>query len=149
MDAQVTAPAKRLARWCYERGLDERILGAGEQLLGRAVTQALGRRATPQLEHALWQHVAVLFRQRRHWDTTHGIAAPAAATCLWCAIAGRDCPQHAPARCRVCSGPIHRSILEEGFDSHPCCDGTVGPATYADLEYVTQMLGATLLPQPA
>jgi hypothetical protein len=66
MDAQVTAPAKRLARWCYERGLDERILGAGEQLLGRAVTQALGRRATPQLEHALWQHVEVLLRQRRH-----------------------------------------------------------------------------------
>ena len=56
MDAQLTAAAKTLARWCYERGVDERVLTAGEQILGRTVDQALGRRASPQREHALWQH---------------------------------------------------------------------------------------------
>lgn len=149
MDEQLTAPAKRLARWCYERGVDERVLTADEQLRGRAVVQVLGRRATPQLEHALWQQVAGLLRQRRHWDTSHDVAPPPTAVCLWCAIAHQDCPQHAPARCRVCSGPMHRSILEEGFDTHPCCDRSVGPGTYADLEHLTRVLGATPLPQSA
>jgi hypothetical protein len=149
MDAQLTAAAKTLARWCYERGVDERVFDAGEQILGRAVDQALGRRATPQLEHALWQHVAGLLRQRRQWDSAHQVTAPPAAECLWCAITRQDCPQHAPCRCRVCSGLMHRSILEEGFDTHPCCDRTVGPGTYADLEHITEVLGAKPLPQPA
>lgn len=150
MDEQLTGPAKRLARWCYDRGIDARIVDAGEQLLGRAVTEALGRRAAPHLERALWQHVSRLLYQRRQWDTEHRVAAPPVPACLGCAIAPADCPEHGPARCRVCAGPLHRSILQEGFDTHPCCDRTVGTRTDADLEHLTQMLGATpLLPQPA
>ena len=38
MDENLTVTAKTLARWCYGRGVDERVLAAGEQLLGRAVT---------------------------------------------------------------------------------------------------------------
>lgn len=150
MDEQLTGPAKRLARWCYDRGIDERILAAGEQLLCRAVTQALGHRAAPHLEHALWEHVCRLLDQGRQWDAQHRVTAPPAAACLWCAVAPADCPDHAPARCRVCSGPMHRSILQEGFDTHPCCDRVVAARPGADLDYLTQMLGATpLLPQPA
>lgn len=33
MDEQLTMAAKTLARWCYVRGVDERVLGVGEQLL--------------------------------------------------------------------------------------------------------------------
>lgn len=37
MDEQLAANAKTLARWCYARGLDERLVGSGEQLRRAAV----------------------------------------------------------------------------------------------------------------
>lgn len=145
----MTGPAKRLARRCYERSIDDGILVAGRSCSAAPSPRPSAAEQRPQLEDVLWQHVAGLLRQRRHCDTTHRVAAPPAAACVSCAIARQDCPQHCRGRCRVCSGPMHRSILEEGFDTHPCCDRTIGPGTYAALEYVTQMLGATPLPQPA
>jgi len=149
MGDQVTAAAKALARWCYDRGVDERVLAVGEQLLGYAVDQALGRRDAPPVEHALWEQVATLLRRRRAWDTAHQITPPPAAECLRCAIASPACPTHAPGRCRICHGPMHRSIRAEGYDTHPCCDRSPGTQTYTDLECVTQLLGATLLAEPA
>ena len=67
MDEQLATAAKMLARWCYARGVDERVLGCGEQLLRAAVDQALGRPAPTHLEHALWQQTATLLGQRRDW----------------------------------------------------------------------------------
>ena len=53
------------------------------------------------------------------------------------------------ARCRACGGQLHGIVVDEGFDTHPCCDrpGSTGSPTV--LEYTAQMLGATLLAQPA
>ena len=68
MDENLTIAAKTLARWCYARGVDERLLGCGEQLLKAAVDQALGRPAPAHLEHELWHQTATLLRQRRDWD---------------------------------------------------------------------------------
>lgn len=50
MDEQLTMAAKTLARWCYARGVDERVLGVGEQLLKAAADQARGRTASAHLE---------------------------------------------------------------------------------------------------
>ena len=44
-DEQLMTAAKTLARWCYSRGVDERVLGCGEQLLkssGRPGTRLTG-----------------------------------------------------------------------------------------------------------
>lgn len=149
MDEQLTVAAKTLARWCYRRGVDERILGCGEQLLQAAVDQALGRPAPPHREHALWQQTATLLRQRRDWDRAHQVSPPPAADCLRCAVAADQCPTHARPRCRACGGQLHRIIVEEGFDTHPCCDRPGAPGSRAVLDRTAQMLGATLLTQPA
>src|SRR3546814_16141099 len=86
MDEQLAANAKTLARWCYARGIDERILECGENLLRSAVDQALGRAAPLHLECLLWQHPAALLGQRRDWARAHQVSGPAAATCLLCAV---------------------------------------------------------------
>src|SRR3546814_11843701 len=65
MDEQLAANAKTLARWCYARGIDERILECGENLLRSAVDQALGRAAPLHLESLLWLHTAALLGQDR------------------------------------------------------------------------------------
>ena len=75
MDEQLMTAAKTLARWCYNRGVDERVLGCGDQL--------------------------------------------------------------------------HRIVVDEGFDTHPCCDRPGGTGSHAVLKHTAQMLGATLLAQPA
>ena len=150
MDEQLTAAAKTLARWCYRRGVDERILNCGEQLLKAAVDQALGRAAPPpQLERALWQQTATLLRRRRDWDRDHKVSPPPAADCLHCAVAGDRCVTHAVRRCRSCGGQLHRIVVEEGFDTHPCCDRPGDTGSHAVLERTAQTLGATLLAQPA
>ena len=95
MDEQLAANAKTLARWCYARGLDERLLGSGEQLRRAAVDQALGRPAPAHLEQALWQQTAALLRQRRDWDRAHQVSPPTPAACLPCAVAVDQCPTHA------------------------------------------------------
>ena len=148
-DEQLMTAAKTLARWCYNRGVDERVLGCGEQLLIAAVDQALGRPAPTHLEHALWQQVATLLRQRRDWDRDHQVTPPPPAACLPCAVAVDECPAHAGRRCRACGGQLHRIVVDEGFDTHPCCDRPSGTGSHAVLEHTAQMLGATLLAQPA
>ncbi|WP_310964034.1 hypothetical protein [Nocardioides terrisoli] len=109
-------------RWCYALGVDERLLGCGEQLRRLAVDQALGRRAPAHLEQALWQQTATLLRQRLDWDRDHQVSPPAPAACLPCAVAADQCPTHADRRCRACGGQLHRIVVDEGFDTHPCCD---------------------------
>lgn len=147
MDEQLTGPAKRLARWCYDRGVDERVLAAGEQLLAAPSPRRSAAEQRPTSSTRCGSTSPVCCTSATN-GTPH--TAPPAAACLWCAIAPGDCPEHTPCRCRVCPGAMHRSILQEGFDTHPCCDRAVGAGTDADLEYLTQMLGATpLLPQPA
>ena len=42
-----------------------------------------------------------------------------------------------------------RIVVDEGFDTHPCCDQPSGTGSHAVLEHRAQMLGATLLAQPA
>ena len=71
MDEQLTMAAKTLARWCYVRGVDERVLSSGEQLRRAAADQALGRTAPAHLEQGLWQQTAALLRLRRDWDREH------------------------------------------------------------------------------
>lgn len=73
MGEQPMTAAKTMARWCYNRGVDERVLGCGEQLLNAAVDQALGRPAPAHPEHPLWQQTATLLRQRRDWDRDHQV----------------------------------------------------------------------------
>lgn len=148
-DEQLMAAAKTLARWCYCRGVDEHVLGYGEKLLEAAVDQALGRPAPAHLQQALWQQVATLLRQRRDWDRDHEVTPPRTAACLPCVVAVEGCPTHADRCCRACGGPLHRIVVDEGFDTHPCCDHPSGTGFHAVLEHTAQMLGATLLAQPA
>ena len=100
----VTRAAKTLARWCYARGLDKRLLGCREQLRRLAVDQAVGRLAPAHLEQALWQQTATLLRQRRGWDRDRPVSPPAPAAYLPCAVAADQCPIHADRRCRACGG---------------------------------------------
>ena len=147
-DEQLMTAAKTLARWCYSRGVDERVLGCGEQLLKAAVDQAFGRPAPAHLEHALWEQVATLLRQRRDWDRDHQVTPPPPAACLPCAVAVEGCPNHAGRRCRACGGQLHRIVVDEGFDTHPCCDRPGANGSLAFLEHTAQLLGATLLAHP-
>jgi len=149
MDEQLAIAAKTLARWCYARGVDERLLGCGEQLLKAAVDQALGRPAPAHLEHELWHQTATLLRQRREWDRDHQLSAPTPATCLPCAVAVDQCAIHAGRRCRACGGQLHRVVVDEGFDTHPCCDRPGADRSRAVPEHTAQLLGATLLAQSA
>ena len=120
-----------------------------DQLLRKAVDEAIGRPAPAHLEHGLWQQTAMLLRQRRDWDRDHQVIPPPDAVCLSCAVAAEQCPTHAGRRCRACGGQLHRIVVDEGFDTHPCCDrpGSTGSPTV--LEHAAQLLGATLLAQPA
>ncbi len=149
MDEQLATAAKTLARWCYRRGVDERVLGCGEQLRKAAVDQALGAPAPAHLEHALWQQTATLLRQRRDWDRDHQVSPPPTAACLPCAVSVEECPTHTDRRCRACGGQMHRILVEEGFDTHPSCDRPDTSGSRAVLEHTAQLLGATLLAQSA
>jgi hypothetical protein len=145
MDEQLTTAAKTLARWCYTRGVDERALGCDEHLLKAAVNQALGRPAPTHLEHALWQQTVTLLRQRRDWDSDHQVSPPPPAPCLTCAVAVKGCPTHVHRLCRACGGQLHRIVIAEGYDTHPCCDPPDTTGSQAVVEHTARMLGATLL----
>ena len=149
MDEQPTAATKTLARWCYGRGVDERILTYGDQLLKTAVDQAIGQPAPAHLEHALWQQTATLLRQRRDWDRDHQVTPPPAAACLPCAVAAEQCPTHAGRRCRTCGGQLHRIVVDEGYDTHPCCDRPDSNGCPTVLEQSAHLVGARLLAQLA
>ncbi|UUW88601.1 hypothetical protein [Pimelobacter simplex] len=50
------------------------------------------------------------------------MSPPTPAACLPYAVAVDHCPTHAGQRCRACGGQLHRIVVDEGFDTHPCCD---------------------------
>ncbi|GAA3519375.1 hypothetical protein [Nocardioides daeguensis] len=131
------------------RGVDERVLGVGEQLLKAAADQALGRTASAHLEQGLWQQTAALLRQRRDWDRDLQVSPPPPAACLPCAVAVDHRPTHAGRRCRAYGGQLHRIVVDEGFDTHPWCDRPGANGSLAFLEQTAHLLGATLLAQPA
>ena len=64
------------------------------------------------------------------------------------AVARDRCPEHTRRLCRVCVGPLHRIVIEEGFETHPCCDRPGENGSLVVLERTAQLLGATLLAQP-
>ena len=148
MSEQLMTAAKTLARWCYNRGVDERVLGCCEQLLKAAVAQALGRPAPAHLEHALWQQAATLLRQRRDWDRDHQVTPPPARGVPALPRGGRGVPhprRPALSRLRWPAAPQRRRRLLR----HPSCDRPDGTGSHTALEHTAQMLGATLLAQPA
>ncbi|MGE9809537.1 hypothetical protein [Janibacter sp. G1551] len=140
---QLAVAAKTLARWCYERGVDERVLRCDTTVLWRAVDQAIGRPTTPaHLERPLWERTAALLRQRRDWDREHHVTPPPTSPCPPCAVAPELCPVHAHPRCRACSGRLHATALAEGFDTHPCCDSGTATAPTDSVHDLLQVLGA-------
>lgn len=86
--------------------------------------------------------------QRRDWDRAHQVSGPAPAKCLLCAVARARCPEHTRRLCRVRPGPLHRIVIEEGFETYPCCDRPGENGSSVVLERTAQLLGATLLAQP-
>ena len=117
--------AKALARWCYEHGVDGRILRCPAELRRKAA-RAAGVAAPHEPADGgvgeTWTLVAELLARRVIWDNEHHITPPRAATCLECAIANGPCARHQPAACRVCGAQLHPIFLEEGHDTHPTCD---------------------------
>ena len=117
--------AKTLARWCYDHGVDGRILRATAELRRKAA-RAAG--VPPPHESAdgragdTWTLVAELLARRVIWDHEHHVTPPRPAACLECAIGTTPCTRHQTAACRVCAGPLHAVFLEEGHDTHPTCD---------------------------
>ena len=117
--------AKALARWCYEHGVDGRILRCPAELRRKAA-RAAG--VTPPHEPGdggagdTWALVAELLVRRVIWDNEHQVTPPRPAACLECAIANSPCARHQPAACRVCGDPLRPVFLEEGHDTHPTCD---------------------------
>jgi len=88
--------AKQLARWCYARGVDVRVLE-----LDPVVLRSIARQAGVNPPHqtgavsATWQLVADLLTARTDWDRRHNHAAPAPAQCVLCAV-GTSCDRHRP-----------------------------------------------------
>ncbi|MEV5003873.1 hypothetical protein [Nocardioides sp. LML1-1-1.1] len=61
-----------------------------------------------------------------------------------------QCAIHVGRRCRACGGQLHRIVIDEGYDTHPCCDRPgADQSPRAVLEHTAQLLGATLLAQSA
>lgn len=117
--------AKTLARWCYDHGVDGRILRCPAELRRKAA-RAAG--VTPPHDPAdggagaTWTLVAELLARRVIWDHDHHVTPPRAATCLECALANGPCARHQAAACRICGSPLHPVFVEEGHDTHPSCD---------------------------
>jgi len=87
--------ANQLARWCYARGVDVRVLE-----LDPAVLRSIARQAGVNPPHQTggtvsptWQLVADLLTARTDWDHRHNHASPAPAECLLCAV-GAGCARH-------------------------------------------------------
>jgi len=149
MDEQLATAAKTLARWCYRRGVDERVLGCGEQLRKAAVDQALGRLAPAHLEHALWQQTATLLCQRRDWDRDHQVSqgpprhacrAPCRSKSALLTLTGAVVPAVAS-----CTG----SSLRRASTPTLRVTGPVRADPGRSSSNTAQLLGATLLAQSA
>jgi hypothetical protein len=86
--------AKQLARWCYARGVDVRVLELNPVVL-RSIARQAGvnpPRCTGTVS-ATWQLVADLLTARTDWDHRHNHASPAPAQCLVCAVRA-GCAHH-------------------------------------------------------
>ena len=149
MDEQLATAAKTLARWCYRRGVDERVLGCGEQLRKAAVDQALGRPAPAHLEHALWQQTATLLRQRRDWDRDHQITPPPPAPCLPCAVAVDRCPPTPAGAVVPAVANCTESSSTRATTPIRAATARARPVPTPVLEHTAPMLTVTLLAQPA
>ena len=91
-EARRLEKARVLARWCYDRGIDARILAVAPERL-RYVARQAGV-APPHHEDTgspTWQLVAELLTQRQAWDREHAVAPPPPATCVDCAIEDAPC----------------------------------------------------------
>lgn len=89
--------ARTLARWCYDRGIDARILDVAPDRL-RLVARLAGV-APPHQEATgspTWQLVADLLTQREAWDRAHAVAAPPRADFVDCVIEGAPCSSCQP-----------------------------------------------------
>ena len=144
-DHEIGVMAKTLARWCYERGIDEQIRQASALTLSTALEQALARQLEPHLATYVWALAAELLLRRRDWDRTHRITPPPAAACISCAVSPPLCLRHGAPRCRVCSGPMHPVNLADGFATHPTCEHQPGSMSQIDLDRIAAMLGGTYL----
>ncbi len=86
--------AKRLARWCYARGVDVRVLE-----LDPVVLRSIARQAGVNPPHQTgtvpptWQLVADLLAARTDWDHRYNQASPVPAECVVCA-GGAGCARH-------------------------------------------------------
>lgn len=115
-------------------------------------TKPLGRPASAHLEHALWQQTATLLRQRRDWDRDHQVSPPPIGACLPCAVAVEEAPT-------TLTGAAVPAVASCTASSSTRASTPTRPATAparadpertrAVLEHNTQLLGATLLAQPA
>jgi hypothetical protein len=96
-EARRQEKARTLARWCYDRGIDARILDVAPDRL-RLVARQAG--VTPPHHEAsgspTWELVAYLFTQREAWDRAHGVVPPPRADCVDCAIDQAPCSSCEP-----------------------------------------------------
>lgn len=148
MDEQLTVAGKRLARWCYSRGVDERLLAAVSSCA-----------EWPSARHSADRRRRISSRRcgdrppRCCASDATGTATTGEPTDAGSVPAlrrgGRPVPTHSGGRCRACGGQLHRICVDEGFDTHPSCDRPGVNGSLAFLEHTAQLPGATLLAQPA
>ena len=119
--------AKVLARLCYSRGIDARVLEADQVLRRR-----LARTAEVNVPHEpnggageTWHLVVELLHARAEWDTRHGRRPPPPASCLLCASTTPVPPRTStPCHhlCTVCDSVLHPTLAALGQSTHPTCE---------------------------
>lgn len=120
--------AKVLARLCYSRGIDARVLEADQVLRRRLARTA---EVNPPHEPAdgsageTWHLVVELLHARSEWDTRHDRRPPPPASCLLCASTTPVPPRTStPCRhlCTVCDSVLHPTLAALGQSTHPTCE---------------------------
>lgn len=119
--------ARKLARWCYQRGIGPGVAEQPQQVL-RAVAQGAEVK-TPHLDDRgyspTWQLVADLLGARAGWDRSHNRQPLPHVPCIGCAVLPGACPLHPAAtravRCRSCASAMDPALAAAGMDLHPSC----------------------------